>query len=129
MSLDKNLFTLHITPNKDDPNVVDLIDPNGTIHYRKQRVVGTSYKAEVYGTQSCSEACRDYMRSLIRRSYVRVTADKRNRSKRDFKTQNIRALQPYHPIRVEAHWNFELQVGFQVGRVSNHYISINCFDH
>lgn len=49
MSLDTNLFTLHVTPDKDDPNIVDLVDPNGIAHYRKQRVPGMSYKMEVYG--------------------------------------------------------------------------------
>lgn len=47
--LDQNLFTLHVTPHADDSNVTDLIDPSGTIHYRKQRVPGPSYKSEVYG--------------------------------------------------------------------------------
>ena len=50
MSLDKNLFTLNVIPNKDNPDVVDLVDPNGITHYRKQRVPGQSYKVEVYGT-------------------------------------------------------------------------------
>lgn len=48
MSLDKNLFTLHVTQNKDNPLVVDLIDPSGTVHYRKQRLPGIEYKVEVY---------------------------------------------------------------------------------
>ncbi|KAK7060808.1 hypothetical protein VNI00_000541 [Paramarasmius palmivorus] len=48
MSLDQNLFTLIVTPHKDDPNVIDLIDPAGVIHYRKQRVAGQVYQAEVY---------------------------------------------------------------------------------
>ena len=50
MSLDKNLFTLYLTQNKDNPLVVDLIDPSGTIHYRKQRLPEIEYKVEVYGT-------------------------------------------------------------------------------
>ena len=52
MSLDQNLFTLIISPNKDDPNVIDLVDnsPNPILHYRKQRVAGPNYKVEVYGT-------------------------------------------------------------------------------
>jgi hypothetical protein len=49
MSLDKNLFTLIFTPNKDHPNVIDLVDPAGTVHYRKQRVLTPEYKIEVYG--------------------------------------------------------------------------------
>jgi len=49
MSLDKNLFTLLLTPHKDNPNVIDLMDPSGTVHYRKQRVPGPEYKIEVYG--------------------------------------------------------------------------------
>ncbi|KAG5647919.1 hypothetical protein DXG03_007843 [Asterophora parasitica] len=48
MSLDQNLFTLNLVQHKDDPHVVDLIDPSGTIHYRKQRVLSPEYKAEVY---------------------------------------------------------------------------------
>lgn len=52
MSLDKNLFTLHFTPNKDAPNVTDLIDPAGTIHYRKQRLPGATYEVEVYDPPS-----------------------------------------------------------------------------
>lgn len=48
MSLDKNLFTLLVTPHKDDPNVIDLVDPAGTIHYRKQRVPGAVYTIQVY---------------------------------------------------------------------------------
>lgn len=49
MSLDQNLFTLNLTPHKDYPNVIDLIDPAGIIHYRKQRIAGSEYKIEVYG--------------------------------------------------------------------------------
>ena len=49
MSLDKNLFTLIFTPNNDHPNVIDLVDPSGTVHYRKQRVATPEYKIEVYG--------------------------------------------------------------------------------
>jgi hypothetical protein len=50
MSLDQNLFTLYVTPDKDDSNVIDLVDSKGIAHYRKQRVPGMSYKVEVYGT-------------------------------------------------------------------------------
>lgn len=49
MSLDKNLFTLLFTPNNNLPNVIDLVDPSGTVHYRKQRVLTPEYKIEVYG--------------------------------------------------------------------------------
>ncbi|KAJ8520284.1 hypothetical protein ONZ45_g2866 [Pleurotus djamor] len=52
MSLDKNLFTLVVTPNKDDPNVIDLVDPAGVMHYRKQRVPDSGYKVEVYDPSS-----------------------------------------------------------------------------
>ncbi|KAF9533669.1 hypothetical protein CPB83DRAFT_757508 [Crepidotus variabilis] len=52
MSLDKNLFTLVFTPHKDNSNVVDLVDPSETIHYRKQRVPGAEYKIEVYDPSS-----------------------------------------------------------------------------
>lgn len=50
MSLDKNLFTLNFTANAADPDVVDLVDPVGTVHYRKRRVLGDTYTIEVSGT-------------------------------------------------------------------------------
>ncbi|PFH51927.1 hypothetical protein AMATHDRAFT_46710 [Amanita thiersii Skay4041] len=52
MSLDQNLFTLHFTQSKDNPNVVDLVDPSGIVHYRKQRIPGQEYKIEVYDPMS-----------------------------------------------------------------------------
>ncbi|KIY68379.1 hypothetical protein CYLTODRAFT_374506 [Cylindrobasidium torrendii FP15055 ss-10] len=49
MSLDQNLFTLVLTPNPDDASVVDLVDPAGTIYYRKQRTPNSPvYSVEVY---------------------------------------------------------------------------------
>ena len=55
MSLDKNLFTLLFTPLENNPNVVDLTDPTGKVHYRKQRTPGdgsgNDYRIEVYGEQ------------------------------------------------------------------------------
>lgn len=53
MSLDQNLFTLVLTPNPEDASVVDLVDPAGTIYYRKQRTPNSPvYSVEVYGTCS-----------------------------------------------------------------------------
>ncbi|PPQ90776.1 hypothetical protein CVT25_010165 [Psilocybe cyanescens] len=52
MSLDKNLFTLNFTQHKDNPTVIDLVDPTGIIHYRKQRVSSPEYKIEVYDPMS-----------------------------------------------------------------------------
>lgn len=54
MSLDENLFTLIITPSKEDPiNVVDLVDSKtGAIYYRKQRIPGAVYTAQVYGSST-----------------------------------------------------------------------------
>lgn len=49
MSLDQNLFTLNFTPSKDDPNVTELVDPAERPHYRKERVLGSVYKINVYG--------------------------------------------------------------------------------
>ncbi|ETW79324.1 hypothetical protein HETIRDRAFT_245675, partial [Heterobasidion irregulare TC 32-1] len=48
MSLDQNLFTLNVTPNAEHPSVVDLVDPKGTVHYRKEREPGTLYRINVY---------------------------------------------------------------------------------
>ncbi|KAG2103679.1 hypothetical protein BD769DRAFT_1506289 [Suillus cothurnatus] len=50
MSLDQNLFTLHLTPNTSDSSglITDLTDPSGNVHYRKRRIPGQVYKIEVY---------------------------------------------------------------------------------
>jgi hypothetical protein len=58
MSLDQNLFTLAISPSKDDADAVDLVDSTGVPHYRKRRVHGLVYKMEMYG-----EPDMDYKRS------------------------------------------------------------------
>ena len=50
MSLDQNLFTLHVKPSETDPTVVDLVDPAGNIFYRKQRISGPVYASRVYGS-------------------------------------------------------------------------------
>lgn len=52
MSLDQNLFTLNVVPNKDNALVVDLVDPQGTVHYRKQREPGSVYTIHVFGAFS-----------------------------------------------------------------------------
>ena len=54
MSLDKNLFTLQFASSSDDPSVIDLVDPSGVVHYRKNRVQGTSYEVNVYGKVPCT---------------------------------------------------------------------------
>lgn len=54
MSLDRNLFTLLLTPSaaasrtNQGVSVVNLIDPSGTVYYRKKRIGGGVYKAELY---------------------------------------------------------------------------------
>ena len=74
MSLDQNLFTLHLTQHKDHPNVVDLVDPSGVVHYRKQRILGIpEYKAEVYGTW-LHWSLKHQKLSCRRRSDVRILA-------------------------------------------------------
>ncbi|KAH8103811.1 hypothetical protein BXZ70DRAFT_922806 [Cristinia sonorae] len=52
MSLDQNLFTLSVTPHPEDASVLDLVDPSGNAHYRKQRISGQAYKIEVYDPHS-----------------------------------------------------------------------------
>ncbi|PSR82343.1 hypothetical protein PHLCEN_2v6086, partial [Hermanssonia centrifuga] len=54
MSLDQNLFTLTLSPNKDDPNITDLVDPSDNPHYRKERVPGNVYQMNVYDPLSQS---------------------------------------------------------------------------
>lgn len=79
MSLDQNLFTLTLTPLAEDPSVIDLIDPNGIAHYRKQRVPGSSYRAEVYGALDIALTVLGYLRShfSMLRSCVPGSADQR----------------------------------------------------
>ncbi|CDO68167.1 hypothetical protein BN946_scf184938.g19 [Trametes cinnabarina] len=48
MSLDQNLFTLNVSPRADDPNVLDLSDPNGVVHYSKRRLPNNEYNIEVF---------------------------------------------------------------------------------
>ena len=50
MSLDKNLFTLNVRPIP-GTQVVELVDPNGTIYYRKERKAGSGsfYQFDVFG--------------------------------------------------------------------------------
>ncbi|KAF7315274.1 hypothetical protein MIND_00041800 [Mycena indigotica] len=52
MSLDQNLFTLIVTPSTKNPNVVDLHDPMGNVHYRKQRTAGQFYLMQIYDPHS-----------------------------------------------------------------------------
>ncbi|KAF7794379.1 hypothetical protein EIP86_005513 [Pleurotus ostreatoroseus] len=54
MSLDQNLFTLLFAPSKDDPNVTDLVDLSENPHYRKERVIGETYRINVYDPLSQS---------------------------------------------------------------------------
>ena len=49
MSLDQNLFTLNIVQRVDAPNVIELVDPQDTVHYRKERVNGSTYSFNVFG--------------------------------------------------------------------------------
>ena len=36
MSLDQNLFTLHIRRSEHEPQAIDMVDPQGIVHYRKR---------------------------------------------------------------------------------------------
>ncbi|KZV98779.1 hypothetical protein EXIGLDRAFT_831994 [Exidia glandulosa HHB12029] len=45
MSLDQNLFTLNIVPSQDEPDAIDLVEPDGTLHYRKRRAAATPQDA------------------------------------------------------------------------------------
>lgn len=56
MSLDKNLFTLQFTSSPDKPNVIDLVDPSGVVHYRKNRVQGATYEINVQGNTTCARS-------------------------------------------------------------------------
>lgn len=93
MSLDQNLFTLVFTPHKDNNNVVDLVDPTGTVHYRKQRIPGAEYKIEIYGMRFCI-VCKSKIFSLAR-SNVRITSCRRNGSRCHWQGQIVGAVQSY----------------------------------
>lgn len=61
MSLDRNLFTLLLRSHppaspEQDVFLVDLVDPGGTLYYRKHRRAGGEYKAELYGMCPCQRA-------------------------------------------------------------------------
>ncbi|KAN0088866.1 hypothetical protein V8E55_005923 [Tylopilus felleus] len=58
MSLDKNLFTLSLTPNTSHPagTVVDLTDGSGVIHYRKRRIVTEQQVYRIEVSDPLSEA-------------------------------------------------------------------------
>ena len=47
MSLDQNLFTLNVLPK--GANEFELVEPSGTVHYRKERVLGTVYTINLHG--------------------------------------------------------------------------------
>ena len=49
MSLDQNLFTLNFNPRDKEPHVVDLIDPSGIVHYRKERSDDEGYSFCLFG--------------------------------------------------------------------------------
>lgn len=54
MSLDRNLFTLSIAPNKRDPAIQDLVLPSGVVHYSKEREAGTLYRINIFDPMSQS---------------------------------------------------------------------------
>ena len=76
MSLDQNLFTLNVASRSDDPNVLDLVDPNGVVHYTKRRLPGTTYTIELIGTSYAFQLCRKephelwYLQTHFRRVYL-----------------------------------------------------------
>lgn len=47
MALDKNLFTLNLEPSKIEQGAIDLVDPSGTVHYRK-RIVPNEAKTYLF---------------------------------------------------------------------------------
>ena len=59
MSLDQNLFTLNIQQREGSPHIIELVDPAGTVHYRKERTQNASglYEFNVFG--ECFERVRD----------------------------------------------------------------------
>ncbi|KAN0138061.1 hypothetical protein V8E53_003950 [Lactarius tabidus] len=54
MSLDRNLFTLNIVQNEQNPAVQDLVIPSGEVHYSKEREAGASYRINLFDPMSQS---------------------------------------------------------------------------
>lgn len=73
MALDKNLFTLSLEPSKIEPSAIDLVDPSGTIHYRKRLLpseAGT-YLISLSGAQEHDMPVVDFTKTCRLRSPVR----------------------------------------------------------
>lgn len=54
MSLDRNLFTLNIVQNEQNPAVQDLVNPLGEVHYSKEREAGALYRINLFDPMSQS---------------------------------------------------------------------------
>ena len=119
MSLDKNLFTLHFVPHKDYPNVIDLVDLAGNLHYRKQRTASPEYKIEVYGNSHCFVVVAHYPDpTWIQRPLVRVSPSYGHCSIGNQQDQDPGAEESYADRWVEVHGHHLIQMGLQMGRVS-----------
>lgn len=122
MSLDQNLFTLSIAPNKDDPNVIDLVDNSLTpiTHYRKQRVPGQVYKIEVYGMPLLCAV--PFYSSLLKwpspRSLVRVASHHSDCPERHQQAEGPRTIQSHQSRGIEVFRNHFIQVDIHMGTVS-----------
>jgi len=49
MSLDQNLFTLNVRERPGEPRILELVDAQDTVHYRKERLDGSLYSFNVFG--------------------------------------------------------------------------------
>lgn len=81
MSLDVNLFTLNFTPDKQNPNITDLVDPSDNPHYRKERIPGSEYRINVYGGRAVYLYPPFTMFSAMERPYIAVVISVRHSSK------------------------------------------------
>jgi hypothetical protein len=119
MVLDQNLFTLNFTPNADDPAVLDLVDPAGVVHYRRQRESGPMYKMNVYGNAG---RVAQYKVQVELMTWLRpdfgVPALLGVGAKCNEQEQDTRALQPIHGRRAQIRRHDYVQVGIQMGGVS-----------
>lgn len=120
MSLDKNLFTLRFTPSPDDPDVIDLVDPSGVVHYRKHRVQGATYEINVYGKTAhpCSILSAGASLTIgFSRPDIRIHLDHRNGFEPSQPTEDPRTLQSINHRRAQGCWKGLFPVVVQMGRV------------
>lgn len=105
MSLDQNLFTLNIQQREGSPLIIELVDPAGTVHYRKERTqnVGALYEFNVFGEYLHHTGLRIDDSWTRLRTTVRLASCDGHRTVRIKQAQDHRAAQSICPCRAQAY--------------------------